>query len=93
MRDLEDTLQVDAEFKRSLQSNIEELYKERKSAKATADAQIAALQADLSRLHAGQGDVTSKSSSAETEALLQEKSAALMAARAEVRLNRQCADD
>lgn len=80
MRDLEDTLQADAEFKRSLQSNIEELYKERKASKAAAEAQIAALQADLQRLQsAGGGD--------EVVAQLNDKSAALLAARAEVRVH------
>lgn len=86
VRDLEDTLQADAEFKRSLQSNIEELYKERKASKAAAEAQIAALQADLQRLQSGAGgNAGSSKASAEVEAQLNEKSAALLAARAEVR--------
>lgn len=82
MRDLEDTLQADAEFKRSLQANIEELYLERKSAKAAAESQIAALQADIARLQAASGSSPKDRS---TDALLQEKTSALAAARMEVR--------
>lgn len=83
VRDLEDTLAADAEFKRSLQANIEELYKERKAAKAVAEEQITNLQAEVARLQASSPS-SSSTPSAETEALINEKTHALTAARAEV---------